>query len=340
MTNLVFALALLLSAIETFGPAGLVAGGLMLAAWTYVFRAPSRPRALLEVVLTAVACGVVAACLTPATSLAREPARRVQCKNHLKQIGLALHNYHDVFGSFPPAYTVGADGGRLHSWRVLILPFLDEARLYNLLRLSEPWNSPHNVDVAKKVPTVYACPSRAIAPGHPASSTSYVAVTGDRTAWPEGGRATRLRDLSDGTSKSILLIESHAETPWAEPRDLSLDEALDQLANADPMRGEGHQSTGFFHDLYYGRSILLADGSVRYSGLNLDRDAWSQLLLIDDGRPIHNWSFLVDNTEIARIDNWIRLGVFLIIALFPLPWVWWNPTSGRCAQATDQRSIP
>src|SRR5260370_743998 len=68
--------------------------------------------------------GVVIALLLPQTS-SREPARRSQCKNNLKQIGLALHNYHDVYGSFPPAYFVDASGKPMHSWRVLILPFLD-----------------------------------------------------------------------------------------------------------------------------------------------------------------------------------------------------------------------
>ena len=62
---------------------------------------------------------------------AREAARRSQCKGNLKQIGLALLNYHDTFGCFPPAYIADADGKPMHSWRVLILPYIDNAQLYN-----------------------------------------------------------------------------------------------------------------------------------------------------------------------------------------------------------------
>ncbi|MFN0054259.1 MAG: DUF1559 domain-containing protein, partial [Planctomycetales bacterium] len=74
--------------------------------------------------------GILAALLLPAVQQAREAARRTQCKNNLHQIGLALHNYHDAFNSFPPAYIPDASGRPMHSWRVLILPFLDQAPLY------------------------------------------------------------------------------------------------------------------------------------------------------------------------------------------------------------------
>ena len=82
-----------------------------------------------------VGCLVIALML-PAQRRAREPARRSQCKNNLKQIGLALHNYHETYGAFPPAYTVDADGKRLHSWRTLILPYLDQAPLYDKIDFS------------------------------------------------------------------------------------------------------------------------------------------------------------------------------------------------------------
>ena len=69
-------------------------------------------------------------------SAGREPSRRSQCKNNLKQIGLALHNYHEKYQAFPPAYTVDATGKPLHSWRTLILPFVDQQALYDKIDLS------------------------------------------------------------------------------------------------------------------------------------------------------------------------------------------------------------
>ena len=72
--------------------------------------------------------GILIALLLPAVQAAREAARRTQCSNNLKQIGLAMHNYHDVNQQFPPAYIADADGQPMHSWRVLILPYLEHSR--------------------------------------------------------------------------------------------------------------------------------------------------------------------------------------------------------------------
>src|SRR5687767_15769954 len=74
----------------------------------------------------------------------REAARRMQCGNHLKQIAIALHNYHDVYHCLPPAYTVDAAGKPLHSWRTLILPFSEQKALYDQIDLTKPWDDPAN----------------------------------------------------------------------------------------------------------------------------------------------------------------------------------------------------
>jgi len=82
--------------------------------------------------------------LLPAFYTAREAARRMTCSSMLKQITLAFHNYHDAHHSFPPAYTVDANCKPLHSWRVLILPYLEKNDLYSKIRLYEPWDSEYN----------------------------------------------------------------------------------------------------------------------------------------------------------------------------------------------------
>src|SRR5690242_17032670 len=87
--------------------------------------------------------GVPFALILPAVQQAREAARRSQCKNNLKQIGLALHNYHETYGGLPPAFVADDQGRPMHSWRVLILPFLGEQALYNEYNLSEPWDGPN-----------------------------------------------------------------------------------------------------------------------------------------------------------------------------------------------------
>jgi len=75
---------------------------------------------------------------------ARPAARRTQCKNNLKQILYALHDYHDVHNAMPPAFTTDVEGRPLHSWRTLILPFLKQKQLYESIDLSKPWNHPAN----------------------------------------------------------------------------------------------------------------------------------------------------------------------------------------------------
>ncbi len=90
--------------------------------------------------------------LLPATRSSRGAARRAQCTNNLKQIALALHNYEQAYKSFPPAYTVDANGRPLHSWRTLILPFLEQESLYRAIDLSKPWNDPANAGRWNRTP--------------------------------------------------------------------------------------------------------------------------------------------------------------------------------------------
>src|SRR6476620_7242903 len=137
---------------------------------------------LVELLVVIAIIGVLVALLLPAVQAAREAARRMQCSNHLKQIGLALQNYHDHYHSLPPAYVADADGKPMHSWRVLILPYLEQKALYDKYNFNEPWNGPNNSKLHNEVVRVFCCPSR---PGRQTNTeTSYVVVTGPGTAWP------------------------------------------------------------------------------------------------------------------------------------------------------------
>jgi hypothetical protein len=96
--------------------------------------------------------------LLPATQSAREAARRAQCTNNIKQIMLAMHNYHSANNSFPRDIT-DKDGKPLLSWRVAILPYIEQAELYNKFKLDEPWDSPHKKELLKEMPTSFNCPT-------------------------------------------------------------------------------------------------------------------------------------------------------------------------------------
>ena len=92
--------------------------------------------------------------------------------NNLKQIGLAMHNYHDVHRTLPPAYHADASDRPLLSWRVLILPYLEQDALYREFHLNEPWDSDHNKKLIERIPAVYQSPGSAAGPGRPTTSPS------------------------------------------------------------------------------------------------------------------------------------------------------------------------
>ena len=133
-----YTVALFTSAVTTFGVEGILPAIVILAVWACIFLSRSRVDSLGYVIIVGIVALVLIALLLPAVQSAREASPRTNCKNNLKQIGLALHNYHDAYGSFPPAWTTDADGRPLLSWRVLLLPFLDEAPLYEEFDLTEP----------------------------------------------------------------------------------------------------------------------------------------------------------------------------------------------------------
>ncbi|TWU13498.1 hypothetical protein CA54_23330 [Symmachiella macrocystis] len=197
------------------------------------------------------------ALLLPAVQQAREAARRTQCRNNLKQIGLALHNYHDVWGSFPPAYIADETGRPMHSWRVLILPYLDQQALYDQYDFDEPWDGPNNSRLLGNRPPVYACPSSDV----DATSTYYAAIAGETCVFA-GAEPIAIRDIVDGTSNTSMIGEvSGMGIPWMEPRDVD----FDTYTNIGDPAGFSSDHTG-------GAFFLFADGSVQFLSEETDPD--------------------------------------------------------------------
>ena len=179
--------------------------------------------------------------LLPATRSARPAARRNQCINNLKNIGLALHNYHDVHGEFPPAYTVDEAGKPLHSWRTLLLPFLEEQALYDSIDLTKPWDDPVNAKAFQTVVHIYCCPEL----WPQANQTGYLAiVTDDSCLRPE--RSLKKSEITDGTNKTMIVIEMPLDqtVPWMAPQDAS-EEMVMQLKEADDLPHYGATNSLF-----------------------------------------------------------------------------------------------
>ena len=211
------------------------------------------------------------ALLLPAVQQAREAARRTQCKNNLRQIAMAMHIYHDTYGSFPPAVTYSADGKPMHSWRVLLLPFLNERPLYSQYNMNEPWNSPANSQLLSRMPKVYACPSAPPGTGE----THYAVPVGAKTMFPPE-RAVSIREIIDGTSNTIMVLESHGSNlNWMAPVDVTVGVGMPEA-----------QPVSFSSNHLGGIHIALADGSVRFLSSKVPSETLDRLLMPDDGRVV------------------------------------------------------
>jgi hypothetical protein len=147
----------------------------------------------------------------------REAAARTQVANNLKQIALAMHNYHDTYGRFPPQATYDKNGKALVSWRVMILPFIEENNLYNRFHHDERWDSEHNKKLLAQMPKVYASPQdEQTIQEH---VTHYQGFVG-KGAFFEGKQGLRITDFTDGTSNTIMIAEASKAVPWTKPEDI------------------------------------------------------------------------------------------------------------------------
>ncbi len=236
---------------------------------------------LAVVAVVALVCGgVLVALLLPAVQAAREAARRITCNNNLKQIGLAMHNYEMKYKCLPPAYIPDKNGKPMHSWRVLILPFMEEEGLYRQYRFSEPWNSPHNRALAAQMPRVYACPSEG-----PASSleTSYAMIVGPHTI-SDGPTARSLAAFRDGLSNTIMVAEAaNAHINWMEPRDLDAKKMQFRIGgNGNPNASRNEISSPHFN----GANVLFCDGSVLFLRSSTDPKQVEAMTTIDGGETV------------------------------------------------------
>ena len=191
---------------------------------------------------------VLVALLLPAARYSRPAARRAQCVNNLKQIALAFWNYEQVYNALPPAYTVDANGRPLHSWRTLILPYLEQEPLYQTIDLSKPWNDPTNARAVETGLLVFRCPEAA----GPRNTTSYLAIVAPNGCWIPA-KSRRLAEITDPRELTLMVIESGEENavPWMAPIDA--DESL--VMSLGPTTKLHHAG---------GTNGCFVDGSVKF----------------------------------------------------------------------------
>ncbi len=213
----------------------------------------------------------------PAIPASREPARRAHCSNNLKQIAIALQNYHDTFGCFPPACRTDEYGRPTHSWRVLAMCYLESTDILRQcsFAMDEPWDSPANQRVRDLKPPVFLCPSDAEArPGE----TSYVMVVGPGL-FGDGEKPTRLSDVTDGPADTIMIVElHHSGIEWTEPRDATADDILALLDRPGHPGAETSHPGGF--------QVAFCNGSVKLIPKTIDEATLRALLTRASGEKV------------------------------------------------------
>ncbi|QDT36974.1 DUF1559 domain-containing protein [Stratiformator vulcanicus] len=239
---------------------------------------PTAPRGftLIELLVVIAIIAILIALLLPAVQQAREAARRTQCKNNVKQLGLALHNYESAHGVFPPSSTSDIGDGvwryptatgptdpsiHLHSWASLLLPYLEAANLYNSVNYEISALDPANQDVASQVLPFYRCPS--FSGGDFTNETLYTSVVGfDQFAirnyagmgavtvasLGSAGTAegvlfpasnTKFRDITDGTSNTVVIAETRDQngSVWIDGSTATLTARFADVSGTNPFLG-------------------------------------------------------------------------------------------------------
>ncbi len=219
-------------------------------------------------------------------------ARLAESQNNLKQIGLAMHNYHDVYRHFPPAVIYGPDGKPWHSWRVLVLPFLEQISLYDQYKFDEPWDGPNNKQLLKSMPSVYRDP---IYGASDDPYTHYAVAVGKGTGFPPEGyqfddpnrvfgprMGTSISNIRDGTSNTLLVgsVSPDRKIPWTKPEDVTFDEAFPGIGQ------EGGFAAPYKTAEAAGGVFVRADGSATTIRADIDPELLRNLIRIDDGQAV------------------------------------------------------
>lgn len=220
------------------------------------------------------ACVTIIVLLLPAVG-SGPVAPSSRCRHNLFQLAIALREYHDDYGAFPPPYLADSHGQPMHSWRVLLLPYMNDG-LYRMYNFAEPWDGPNNIRLLGLggAPQEYRCPVND--GSNLAPVTNYVAVVGDETAW-NARKTVTLADITDGPDNTIMLVEvADSDIYWTEPRDLAFT-TMNFTINKDRK--------GISTDHGNRVSVLVCGGKAVQFGTVGDKECGRPTSLPDDTAP-------------------------------------------------------
>jgi hypothetical protein len=221
----------------------------------------------LEIAMDLKADMPIAEMVTQTIKKITDESSRAQASNNMKQVALAMHNYHDTFNGFPSSAICDKKGKPLLSWRVSILPFIEQQELYKEFKLDEPWDSENNKKLIAKMPKTYALPNQKAADG----KTHFRLFTGNGAVF-DMVQQSKIQDIPDGTSNTVMVVESAEPTIWSKPDDIEYD---DKLAVEKLLRFVDAKTM-----------VAFCDGSVRFLKKGLAEKTWHYLIQKNDGNPI------------------------------------------------------
>ena len=205
----------------------------------------------------------------------QKTAARGQSMDNLKCIALGMLNYESRFKHFPAPASYAADNKPLLSWRVHILPYVDELQLYRQFHLDEPWDSAHNRTLIDKMPLGYRCP---MSKNREKGRTNYLLPVGNGAAFT-AGEPTPISKISDGTANTIMVLEADDDQAviWTKPEDWTYDPK-------NPMKGLGQ--------LYGGRfNTAFCDGSAHIHTTRINPTMLRYMIERADGHSIDASAF-------------------------------------------------
>lgn len=198
--------------------------------------------------------------------------------SRLRNVSMALQVYATKHnGELPTAYIADENGKPMHSWGVLLLPYIEEQALYHRYDFDEPWSGPNNSKLAEHIPDIDQCPEDVQQRENRQPWTSYVAVVGEHTLWP-GAEPARLDRIPDGATRTLLLVEvRNSGIHWMEPRDLSLDVMNPRI------NGAGRLGISSVHPGV--ANVMWADGHGGPLANEVRPEVLRQIIERDDGGP-------------------------------------------------------
>lgn len=214
----------------------------------------------------------------------REGTNRNQCKSNLKRIGIALHNYHDVFSHLPKS----AAGKPAVSWRVHALPFLDHPEIYDTYDQAEAWDSDSNAPFANQQIYHLTCPSSEAAQDRLGRYfTHYSMVEGAGTIGNEDW-SSKFSEMTDGTANTLAVVEAAGlNIVWTEPRDTQVSDQNLGINLTGPTPDESPALISAWHR--GGGHVLMADGAAKFLSHNIDPKVLKALTTVDGGESVEGW---------------------------------------------------